>query len=294
LEQAQSQYTERHQDIKDGWFAMDNKTRRAVLLEALSGVPKDYSSYWKAWLDHKEHTKDDPSHKSTQTPISQKHRTKFLSPSINQADLLKRDLLWIFIPARASNTADRFAQADFNEMTFGWEVGALTSYWLDEHVVALRYCHAEAGQTETNGQLYRDDEDPSFSGRGEKLLELYDFRPHQELLILEQQAIIYKFLSTCCEGITRWVDSNSRPYTSMDQYPPQLQHQKRKRKRAVNLIRISPIKHPNKKRTTSPYSPKRPSRFLLELSLSLDLLRQKVNTFYLCVDWYKYFNNIHS
>jgi hypothetical protein len=38
-----SRYTERHQDIKDGWLAMNNKTRRTVLLGALPGIPKDHS-----------------------------------------------------------------------------------------------------------------------------------------------------------------------------------------------------------------------------------------------------------
>jgi hypothetical protein len=54
-----SRYTERHQDIKDGWLAMNNKARRTVLLEALPGISKDHSPHWKVWLDHTEHTKDD-------------------------------------------------------------------------------------------------------------------------------------------------------------------------------------------------------------------------------------------
>jgi hypothetical protein len=213
-----SRYTERHQDIKDGWLAMNNKTRRTVLLGALPGIPKDHSPHWKVWLDHTEHTKDDDPKKSTQNPIPQKHRTKFLCPSINQADLLKRDLLWIFISARASNTPDHFAHADMNEISFGCEVSALTSLWLDAHVVTLRHSYTEAGQTETYGQLYEED-DPSYNDRGAKLFDLYDFPLHKGLLILKQQAIIYDFLSKYCEGITKWADSNSKPYTSIEHFP---------------------------------------------------------------------------
>jgi hypothetical protein len=213
-----SRYTERHQDIKNGWLAMNNKARRTVLLEALPGISKDHSPHWKVWLGHTEYTKDDDLKKSTQTSIPQKHRTKFLCSSINQADLLKRDLLWIFISARASNTPDRFAHADMNEISFGWEVSALTSLWLDAHVVTLRHSYTEAGQTETYGQLYEED-DPSYNDRGAKLFDLYDFPPHNGLLILEQQAIIYDFLSKCCEGITKWADSNSKPYTSIEHSP---------------------------------------------------------------------------
>jgi hypothetical protein len=131
---------------------------------------------------------------------------------------LKRDLLWIFISARASNTPDRFAHADINGISFGWEVSALTSLWLDAHVVTLRHSYIEAGQTETYGQLYEED-DPSYNDRGAKLFDLYDFPPHKGLLILKQQAIIYDFLSKYCEGITKWADSNSKPYTSIEHFP---------------------------------------------------------------------------
>jgi hypothetical protein len=104
--QLKSRLIQNFEAIRTKWIHMASKRRKEVLLKAWPNMPPSHGPDWEKYREIGRTGLEDAATRD-------KYRGHFMFPNINQAALLSRDLLWIFLHARGYHVPAVFASVDF-------------------------------------------------------------------------------------------------------------------------------------------------------------------------------------
>lgn len=177
---------ERHEaTIKKRWEKKKTSQRLAILRDAWGAeLPAAHRPDFSVWRRNEKQL----------TSAAEKHRDAFMSPYINQEDLVKPRTLPLLLNARARNHPSSFAAADGEAMHLGKVTMAVVAAFLNQHVMLLN----GITQDKEYGKLLEWDDHPDAF---DWMHHRRQFLPGEGLLILEVQDHLMRFLVACCNDI---------------------------------------------------------------------------------------------
>lgn len=171
--------------IRKRWLKRDGEKRKRLLLTAWPSMPASHRPDFDLFV------------RQNRQPIDavqlDKNTDVFLWPQINLEDLLKPQLLLIFLNARGRHPPNAFFWADFNSARFGMATGRLLHPILGQHMMMF----AGRNTPEKYGELTQCYEEADYF----KLMVAQKgnaVAPGHGLVTLEIQERIYSFLVKCC------------------------------------------------------------------------------------------------
>ena len=176
---------ERYEEVlRKRWIKKTGEQRRKVLLNVSPNMPATHRPDFEALR-----------RESAEKPRSgTMFYDSFLLPSINQEDLMKPNMLLLFLESRGRHDPDVFANADFNSIHVANVAQAILPSYISGYTMLLIGQKSEAKY----GRLLAwDEDDHAFdmmsTGAG--------IQPGEGLLTLEIQQRVMSFLRGCAEAI---------------------------------------------------------------------------------------------
>lgn len=174
---------QRHEaTIRKRWLKKTRPQRLKILLNAWPNMPRMHRPDFEAFRKESEADRN----------RGTKYRDSFLSPFINQEDLLSTKALPLLLNARGRHPPSHFAAADIDAMHLGLVSKAIVPIFLNHYIMVLN------GMTENTreyGKLVGWDEHPDAF---DWMTKQKQFLPGEGLLILEVQERLLKTLVQCC------------------------------------------------------------------------------------------------
>ncbi|KAF2739475.1 hypothetical protein EJ04DRAFT_398625, partial [Polyplosphaeria fusca] len=187
---------ERHEDtIRKRWSKKSHQQRKAVLLEAWPGMPRQHRpDFYALRRDEERLDGDEPT----------QDRDAYLWPYINQEDLSKGKVFLILLHARGHFSPSEFRFVDIEAPHAGHQIGLLDGIGLPDHYMSFRECSRSH-----YGSIVKS---RSFADWGLGL----NVDPADGFEILEIQERIMRFLCVACKSI---LHDKGPDFTASAAYP---------------------------------------------------------------------------
>jgi hypothetical protein len=191
--------------IHKRWAKKKKQQKIEILEHAWPGMAKTHRPDFALWR------RNSTTLRQTEAQAASRQTRCFMSPYINQEDLLKPRTLLLLLNARGRHPPADFAGADCDAMHFGRVTQSLMPVFLNTYTMILNGAHSPAEY----GKLVSWDED-------EDAFTWYvsgtQFMPGEGLLVLEAQNMVMDFLVAFCNKMLHDIPAES---LLTDAYPVQ-------------------------------------------------------------------------
>ncbi|KAJ5736304.1 uncharacterized protein N7483_001429 [Penicillium malachiteum] len=179
---------QRHEaTIRKRWLKKTHKQRLKILLHAWPDMP---TMHRPDFYEYRKGSSPDLDRRGATA-----RRACFMWPYINQADLLNKNILPLFLNARGRHPSSYFAAADNRAMRLDFITGEFTSFTLCQNIMIL---NGMTDNTREYGKLMAWGDNPTVFNW---MKERKQFMPGEGMLVLEAQERALAFLVECCEQI---------------------------------------------------------------------------------------------